>query len=259
MYENKTNEKQTNKQKSKFLKYQYVLYFTLLHSKQYKASDIERYRDAIKKRADSLGIEKRSPEEIKEMEERALASANAAREGSVSGAGGNEKLSQMLDLSQISQDEPRGPDENLPAMMYDPAKDMTDEEMIEADPTGQLPIFEQFMKVIKMAKFPEPSSVVFEVIILVVTIVVTATVISSWDNVMRECAFYFHMVPRPEETLAGMDDMVLPDTPAPLSGADMLRTLQEGLKVTRTAVQDGTLIDQLQQASGVTGDVPTDL
>lgn len=194
------------------------------------------------------------------MEEKALASANAAREGSASaGAGGNEKLSQMLDLSQISTDEPRGPDENLPAMMYDPAKDMTDEEMVEADPTGQLPVFEQFMRVMKMAKFPEPSSVVVEVIILVVTIVVTATVISTWDNVMREGAFYFHMVPRPEETLAGMDDMVLPDTPAPLSGADMLKTLQEGLKQTKAAVQDGTLIDQLQQASGVTGDVPTDL
>ncbi|MGK3754338.1 MAG: hypothetical protein ACI8RD_006647, partial [Bacillariaceae sp.] len=180
MYENinkrqqKMNEWKTTyfrSDKQNKIKYQY---FTL-HSlqKQYKASDIDRYRDAIKKRADSLGIEKRSPEEIKELEEKALASANAAREGSASaGAGGNEKLSQMLDLSQISTDEPRGPDENLPAMMYDPAKDMTDEEMVEADPTGQLPVFEQFMRVMKMAKFPEPSSVVVEVIILVVTIVV---------------------------------------------------------------------------------------
>jgi len=225
----------------------------------YVASDVGRYRDAIKKRADKLGIDKLTLAEKEAFENQARAKALNAKENPEGSMGGVPKsasaspgdISQMLDLTQISMDQPKtGPEDGMPAFMYDPAKDMTEEEMIEADPTGQLPIWEQFTLTLGKAKYPPPSDLVVEVIILVVTITVTATVIYSWDNLMRECAFYFSMVPRPEETLQNMEGMVLPDDPGPLVGADMLKQLQEGAKQTLNSVQDGTLLEQLQQQSG---------
>jgi len=225
----------------------------------YEASDIGRYRDAIKKRADKLGIDKLTLAEKEAFESTARAKALNAKENpeGIAGAAVGKSasaspgdISEMLDLTQISMDKPNtGPEDGMPAFMYDPAKDMTEEEMIEADPTGLLPIWEQFTLTLGKAKYPPPSDVVVEVIILVITITVTATVIYTWDGWMRECAFIFNMVPRPEETLQNMDGMVLPDDPGPLVGADMLKQLQEGAKQTLNAVQDGSLIDQLQQQS----------
>mmetsp|Transcript_1683 Transcript_1683/g.1828 ORF Transcript_1683/g.1828 Transcript_1683/m.1828 type:complete len:372 (-) Transcript_1683:86-1201(-) len=232
----------------------------------YVASDVGRYRDAIKKRADKLGIDKLTLAEKEAFENQARAKALNAKENPEGSMGGVPKsasaspgdISQMLDLTQISMDQPKtGPEDGMPAFMYDPAKDMTEEEMIEADPTGQLPIWEQFTLTLGKAKYPPPSELVVEVIILVVTITVTATVIYSWDNLMRECAFYFSMVPRPEETLQNMEGMVLPDDPGPLVGADMLKQLQEGAKQTLNSVQDGTLLEQLQQQSGTAPSVPS--
>jgi len=244
----------------------------------YEASNIDRYRDAIKKRADSLGIDKLTLAEKEAFEQKARANAMNAKENpeGIAGAAVGKSasaspgdISQMLDLTQISMDKPREPEDGMPAFMYDPAKDMTDEEMIEADPTGQLSIFEQFTLTLGKAKYPPPNELVVEVIILVITITVTATVIYTWDNWMRELAFYFSMVPRPEVTLQNMDGMVLPDDPGPLVGADMLKQLQEGAKQTFNSVQDGSLIDQLSQQQSstpipggggdVAGNVPQDL
>jgi len=225
----------------------------------YNANDIDRYREAIKKRTEVLGLEKKTPEEIAAQE--AMASESQGRQGdSLSpSAAEPDKLSQMLDLSQITNDAPRGPDENLPAMMYDPAKDMTKDEMEEADPTGLLPWNEQIAWVFSKSKFPSAASAITETIILVVTVTVTALVITQWDELMRETAFVFNMVPRPEEVASSMEGMIMPDDPVlgmggkAMSGGDMLKMLQEGGKETLKAVKDGSIIDKMA------GDVPADL
>jgi hypothetical protein len=226
----------------------------------YNANDIDRYREAIRKRTEALGMEKKTPEEIAAQESDALDSM--ARQGDsltpAAESSSPDQLSQMLDLSQISSDAPRGPDENLPAMMYDPAKDMTTEEMEEADPTGLLPWPEQISWVLAKSKFPTAGSALTETIILVVTVTVTAVVITQWDEWMREIAFIFNMVPRPEEVASSMEGMIMPDDPVlgmggGKSGADMLKMLQEGTQETMKAVKDGTIIDILA------GDVPAEL
>ena len=212
-------------------------------------------------------MEKKTPEEIAAQE--AAAQDSMARGGDSmtpadAGAGAESSAtsspSQMLDLSQISSDAPRGPDENLPAMMYDPAKDMTKDEMEEADPTGLLPWPEQISWVLSKSKFPSAGSAITETIILVVTVTVTAVVITQWDEWMREIAFIFNMVPRPEEVASSMEGMIMPDDPVlgmgggkNLSGGDMLKMLQEGTQETMKAVKDGTFKDIL------TGDVPAEL
>lgn len=169
-----------------------------------------------------------------------------------------EELSQMLDLSQITNDAPRGPDENLPAMMYDPAKDMTQEEMEQADPTGLLPWPEQISWVLSKSEFPSALNALGETILLVVTVTVTAVVITQWDEWMRQLAFDFKMVPRPEDVASSMEGMILPgDSVLGMGGqqstSELLKMLQEGTQETIKAAKDGTLIDILA------GDVPAEL
>lgn len=203
-------------------------------------------------------MEKKTPEEIAAQEAAALEAID--RKGdSLSGMTEQQSASQMLDLSQITSDAPRGPDENLPAMMYDPAKDMTKEEMEEADPTGLLPWNEQVAWVLSKSKFPTALGALSETIILVVTVTVTAVVITQWDEWMREIAFLTNMVPRPEEVAEAMDGMIMPDDPVlgmggkGVSGSDMLKMLQEGTQETMKAVKDGSIKDILA------GDVPSEL
>eukprot|EP00531_Pseudo-nitzschia_arenysensis_P019057 CAMPEP_0116146178 /NCGR_PEP_ID=MMETSP0329-20121206/17024_1 /TAXON_ID=697910 /ORGANISM="Pseudo-nitzschia arenysensis, Strain B593" /LENGTH=320 /DNA_ID=CAMNT_0003641905 /DNA_START=103 /DNA_END=1065 /DNA_ORIENTATION=- len=227
-------------------------------SGNYNANDIDRYREAIRKRTEALGMEKKTVEEIAAEEAMASEALGQAGDSMAPPSQSPDQLSQMLDLSQITSDAPRGPDENLPAMMYDPAKDMTEEEMAEADPTGLLPWNEQIAWVFSKSKFPSALSALTETIILLVTVVVTAVVITQWDEWMRQIAFNTNMVPRPEEVASSMEGMVMPDDPVlgmggGPSGADMLKMLQEGGKETLKAVQDGSIKDILA------GDVPQDL
>ena len=79
-------------------------------------------------------MEKKTPEEIA-MEEamKAASQGNAGDSLAQQAESKTQSPSQMLDLSQITDEAPRGPDENLPAMLYNPADDMTQEEMEEAD------------------------------------------------------------------------------------------------------------------------------
>lgn len=205
-------------------------------SANYNANDIDRYREAIKKRTEALGMEKKTPEEIADEE----AMAAAARDDSP------DDLSQMLDLSQITTDAPRGPDENLPAMMYDPSKDMTEEEMAEADPIGLKPWNEQVAWVFSKSEYPGFFSAFTETVILVVTVTVTALVITQWDDFMRDVAVNYQGIPKPKDVASGSDGIIE-------QGEDMLKFLQEGTKATVDAIKDGSIVDILA------GDVPQDL
>lgn len=235
----------------------------------YNVDDIGKYRDAIKKRAESIGLEKRSAEEIAADQALAMQKAIEKGEGLVGAAARknpdslsdmlDESQVQQLDLTKISSDAPRGPDEDVPAMLYDPTKDMTQEEMEEADPTGFKPWNEQVAWVLDKAEFPTPLSVLGETIVTVVTVVVTAVIFTQWDELCRQTAFNFKFVPRPEDVQKALEGMLLPgDTilgmgANSMSGQEMLEMLQNGAKETVKAVQDGSIKDILA------GDVPADL
>ena len=169
---------------------------------QYQASDIDRVKEAIRQRTEALGIEKSkvSAEAIQAAQERAASG--------IANQGGNF---QQLDLSQISSEAPRGEDNKMPAMFYNPEDEMTEEEMIEADPDGQLSIPEQIMKEINAATWPTPVAALKEVGLLIAVVVLTAAAIIGWDNFLRETYTSFGFIPTPEDIMKGSENMVLPD------------------------------------------------
>ena len=162
-------------------------------------------REAIKKRTESLGIEKSvvSKEAIKEAEERAKAGV-ANR-----GAGG--EMETMLDLTQISQTAPRGQDDETPAMFYEPETEMTEEEMKEADPDGQMPILDQVRKELSLATWPTPAKAIKEIALLLFIFVFTSALIINWDNFLRNFYTDLGFIPRPEDIMQGSENLALPD------------------------------------------------
>jgi hypothetical protein len=158
-------------------------------------------REAIRQRTEMLGIEKSkvSQEMIQQAQEQAKAQI------------ANGKGGQMLDLSQISNTAPRGEDDETPAMLYDPAAEMSDEEMIEADPDGQLSIPEQIKLEMREATWPTPVAAVKEVGLLVVIVLITAGLIIYWDDFLRNFYTNLGFIPKPEDILSGGENMVLPD------------------------------------------------
>lgn len=220
-------------------------------SGNYNANDVDKYREAIQKRTEALGIERKTPEEIAAEEAMALAALDRAGEtmGPPTDSKSAEQLSQMLDLSQITSDAPRGADESLPAMMYDPADDMTEEEMAEADPIGLKPWNEQLAWVFSKAQFPSALDALGETLILAATVTITGFTVANWDVLMKEIAFNYQGVPRADEVAGAMEGMEVPT----LSGADMLKMLQEGSQQFTDAVKDGSIVDLLSE------NIPQDL
>jgi hypothetical protein len=134
----------------------------------------------------------------------------AAQERAKSGITG-ESFQQQLDLSQISQEAPRGEDDNVPAMFYDPENEMTEEEMEEADPDSQLSIPDQAMKEINAATWPAPDAALKEVFVLIAVVIFTAGLIIGWDNFLRELYTSLGFIPTSEDIMKGAENMVLPD------------------------------------------------
>ena len=160
-------------------------------------------REAIRQRAESLGIErsKVSVEAIQAAQER----AKQAVENKMSGA-------TQLDLSQITSDGPRGEqDENIPTMFFEPEAEMSEEEMREADPDGQLSFIEQTMKEIKAATWPTPGAVIKEVVLLLVVGALSTVIIINWDNLLREFYTSVGLIPTEEQIMQGTENLVLPD------------------------------------------------
>lgn len=140
-----------------------------------------------------------SQEAIKAAEERAQAAV------------ANQGTSQMLDLSQISQTAPRGKDDDMPSFLYEPEEEMTEEEMKEADPDGQLSIPDWAVKELSATTWPTPLAALKEVIVLVTTIALTAAIIIGWDNVLRNTYTEIGFIPRPEDIMQGAENIVLPE------------------------------------------------
>jgi hypothetical protein len=167
---------------------------------QYKSESIDRVREAIRQRTEVLGIEKAtmSLEAIKQAEER-------AKQGIANGP------NQGLDLSQISKDGPNSEQDDKPSMFYDPESEMSEEEMKEADPTGQLTIPEQVSIEWAGATWPTVGAALKEVVLLVAIVLFTGGIIIGWDNVLRDLYTDLNFIPRAEDIMNGSDNMVLPE------------------------------------------------
>ena len=175
----------------------------------YDGDDTERLRAAIRARTEAMGIKKAAvdQEALKAREERAKARMDALRAGQpVDDTFGG------IDLSQISQEAPRGGNaDNLPSMFYEPELEMTKEEMAEADPVGQLPIYDQVVDTIKTATWPSITRVTKDVFILTVSILVSALLLVGWDGLLRDTYTGLGLIPTPEQVTQPTDNLVLPD------------------------------------------------
>jgi hypothetical protein len=144
---------------------------------------VEQIRAAIKRRADALGIEQ-SPDQIeyrKKAEERAKQQMEQRM-----ASGGTNQMEQLLDLSKIS-DAPgkSSKDDDLPAFMYEPEKDLTEEQMKEADPVGELPFIEQQLVTLKKASFPSFFEATLEVATLIAAILFSVSLFYGYDKAIR--------------------------------------------------------------------------
>ena len=175
----------------------------------YREDDTERLRAAIRERTEAMGIKKAAvdQEALKQAEERAKARMEALRAGeSLDGTFGG------IDLSQISQEAPRGSNaDNLPSMFYEPELEMTKEEMAEADPVGQLPIYDQVVDTIKTATWPSITRVAKDVFILTASILLSALLLVGWDGLLRDAYTSLGLIPTPEQITRPTDNLVLPD------------------------------------------------
>lgn len=187
-------------------------------------------RDAVRARTNALGIEQASQDGIKMLEERAKQRAANAASGrddflnlessggggagaAPSGGGDDIGMDQTeLDLTRISMSLPRSKqDEDTPSMFYEPETEMTEEEMLEADPDGQKPIPDQVMKELSGSKFPTAFAAAREIVLLFAIGAISILVIVQFDNFLRTFYTDLGMIPRPEDIMSGSEDMILPD------------------------------------------------
>lgn len=169
---------------------------------QYSTDSADKIRAAIKQRANKLGIEE-SKEQI-EYRKRAEERAKEARENFV--GGGTDQMQQLLDLSKISNDAPGGKmEDGVPTIFYDPEDEMTPEEKAEADPTGELPILQQGLEVIKKGDFPSFGAATVEVFTLVFSIIATASLFIGYDYVIRNVYEWTNILPTEEERRIGIE------------------------------------------------------
>jgi preprotein translocase subunit SecE len=169
-----------------------------------------------------------------------------AEERAKSGMGG-ESFQPQLDLSNISQEAPRGEDEG-PAMFYDPENEMTEEEMKEADPDSQMSIPDQAMKEINAATWPAPDAALKEVGVLIAVVIFTAALIIGWDNFLRETYTSLGFIPTNEDIMKGAENMVLPDGWTKGMSEDDFMSFQD--EVGSAASEAGKAASSASSASG---------
>ena len=166
---------------------------------QYKAESIDRVRDAIKQRTDALGIEKSkvSAEAIKAAEERARA---RIADGGF----------QALDLSQITtQASSSSQDEN--SIFFEPEEEMSEEEIKEGDPVGQLSIQEQVKAELSAAIWPTFGAAMKKAGIILIIGAVTCFFVVEWNDLVRDLFMNVGLIPRPEDFTFDSEKILLPE------------------------------------------------
>ena len=180
---------------------------------QYENDTAERVRAAIRERTAGLGIEKSqaTADYIARKEE-------AARSGGPSSQS-DPNVFGGLDLSQISDTKLKGSQstdwsDDMPSMLYDPQKELTQEEQEEADPLMTKSIVEQYTYEISQSKFPTPVEALRQVGIMVIVVAFMTFLVFFWDKVLREVYTSIGFVPS-EEALTNyasrFDGLDLPD------------------------------------------------
>jgi hypothetical protein len=117
----------------------------------------------------------------------------------------------ILDLSQISSTSPRGQDDETPAMFYDPEKEMSEAEMLEADPDGEMSIQDQVMKEVSESTWPTAGAAFKEVFLLIFIVLATAFGVIQWDTFLRDTYTNLGFIPTKEELAQGTENLVLPE------------------------------------------------
>ena len=171
-----------------------ILTFFLSVLLQYKSDNIDRMREAIRKRTQEMGLEKSvlSKQLIQEANERAKS---------------GEKV-QGLDLTKIRGTIP----EDMPSMLYDPEDEMSEEERRQVDPVGQESILKQAQNELTNAKWPNAGAVLREVAIMLVVVAATAAIIIGWDRFLRD--FYtngLNLIPSKEQINMRFEGLELPE------------------------------------------------
>lgn len=171
-----------------------VCCFSLSYFLQSDSETQERWRDMVKARTESLGMEESvvSKQAIEAMKARAAQRAGAG------------PLADMVDLSQVTY----GSEEKKSVLSidYNPEDDLTDEQMERADPVGQLNIFEQLSTELKEILFPDVQTILFKVVLLVVLAVTSSTLILTTDHYVRELYEYFGILPTVEDIQAASEN-----------------------------------------------------
>jgi hypothetical protein len=154
------------------------------------------------------------------------------------GGGDGGQMGQMLDLTQISDTAPRGQDnDDILSFFDEPEDDMSEEEMKEADPTGQMSIQDWALYEFKETNWPTPVAALKEVFILISSIAITAFLIVEWDMFLRETYTGLGFIPRPEDIMAGGENLVLPEGwTNNMSEDDFMKYQDEVGKVASSAV-----------------------
>jgi hypothetical protein len=152
-----------------------------------------------------LGIEK------SKVSAEAIAQAEARARAGVASRGGGGSDPYAIDLSQISSVGPSTLQDDRPTMFYEPEQEMSKEDMIEADPTSQLPIIEQAMTELSGATWPTLGAALKEVLLLTFAIFVTGGSIISWDNFLRDTYTKIGLIPSDEAIMQGAENIVLPE------------------------------------------------
>ncbi len=155
----------------------------------------------------------------------------------------NQSSGQMLDLSQITQTAPRGKDDDMPSFLYEPEDEMTEEEMKEADPDGQLSIPDWAVKELSATSWPTPLAALKEVVVLVATIALTAGIIIGWDNVLRNAYTDAGFIPRPEDIMQGAENLVLPDGWTNGMSEDDFMKFQDEVGTAASSIPSASLTD----------------
>mmetsp|Transcript_22827 Transcript_22827/g.32186 ORF Transcript_22827/g.32186 Transcript_22827/m.32186 type:complete len:312 (+) Transcript_22827:375-1310(+) len=154
-----------------------------------KKDSMEEMRAKIRARAADLNVEKSvaTAEAIKQATQRAKAGEDLAA------------AEATLDLSKFGND-----------LLDNPEDELTEEQRMEIDSVGQLPVWEQALEEFRNTKFPSAEATIKQAGLMVLIFVVTASLILKVDDLLRVLYTGWGFIP-PSGEIPDFSDLALPD------------------------------------------------
>jgi hypothetical protein len=140
--------------------------------------------------------------------------------------GSSNMFSGMVDLSKVTSSE--NSFDKL-SINYDPEDEMTEEEMRLADPLGYQPVLEQYLFELKETTFPNLTTTVSKVGLLIALGFVTGALILQTDQTVRALYVQRGMLPSPEDIRVAQS-----------SGLELAKELVKDTTSPSTAMQAAT-------------------